>query len=96
MPARAPQILVPASPPFIIRLTVTAITALISSSVTSFIGLALNYGLREDFLLRWLKILALGYLLLVPLLMMILPLVQRLVVGYFIKRQLARPYKTDA
>lgn len=49
----------------------------------SFLGLAINYGFRPDFLSRWLFAFVTGYVILVPVLLFILPIVQRVVVRYF-------------
>ena len=69
--------------PLIVRLCVTAVTAFITSALMSFLGLALNYGFRPDFFYRWLKVFALGYVVLVPVLLLILPPIQRLIVAAF-------------
>lgn len=79
MPARPPprpSAAAGAPTPFRLRLAVTATTALVSSLLMSFVGLAVNYGFRPDFHLRWLKVFAIGYLLLVPVLLLIVPPIQ--------------------
>lgn len=62
--------------PFRLRLAVTASTALVSSLLMSFVGLAVNYGFQPDFHLRWLRVFGIGYLLLVPVLLLIVPPIQ--------------------
>ncbi len=73
---------IPSAPPFKARLIVTSITALITSSVMSFSGLAINYGFHPDFGARWLKAFLLGYVILVPVLLVLVPVVQAAVVSY--------------
>lgn len=53
------------------------ITGLFTSISMSFIGLSINYGFHPDFLPRWLKLAALNYTLIVPVLMLIVPQIQR-------------------
>jgi hypothetical protein len=62
-----------------IGIAIGTITGLISSTLMTFIGLAINYGFHPGFLLLWAKAAALGYGIGVPLLMLIVPLVQRFV-----------------
>ncbi len=68
--------------PFKIRAVVTAVSGLASALLMSFLGLAINYGFRPDFLQRWIFAFVTGYVILVPVLLFILPLVQRVVVRY--------------
>ena len=56
------------------------ITGLITSTSMSFVGLALNYGFQPDFALRWLKAATTSYVLVVPMLVIIIPRIQRLVI----------------
>jgi hypothetical protein len=62
------------------------ITGLITSTSMSFIGLALNYGFQPDFVARWLKAAATSYVVIVPILMVIVPRIQR-----FVMRQAGLP-----
>jgi hypothetical protein len=55
------------------------ITGLITSTSMSFVGLALNYGFQPDFAVRWLKAAATSYVLIVPMLMVLVPPIQRFV-----------------
>jgi Protein of unknown function (DUF2798) len=52
----------------------------------SFVGLALNYGLQPDFAVRWLNAAATSYVVVVPMLMIIIPPIQR-----FVMRQAGLP-----
>ena len=52
----------------------------------SFVGLALNYGLQPDFAVRWLKAAATSYVVVVPMLILIIPRIQR-----FVMRQAGVP-----
>lgn len=54
-------------------------TGLITSTSISFVGLAMNYGFHPDFVARWLKAAAFSYVTVVPLLMIIVPPIQRFV-----------------
>ena len=56
------------------------ITGLITSTSMSFVGLALNYGFHPDFALRWLKAATTSYVLVVPMLVIIIPRIQRFVI----------------
>ena len=56
------------------------ITGLITSTSMSFVGLALNYGFHPDFALRWLKAATTSYVLVVPMLVIIIPWIQRFVI----------------
>ena len=75
-----------ALPKKLIGPTISLITGLITSTSMSFIGLALNYGLQPDFALRWLKAAATSYVLVVPMLMVVIPPIQR-----FVMRQAVLP-----
>jgi Protein of unknown function (DUF2798) len=75
-----------ALPPKLIGPAISLITGLITSTSMSFIGLALNYGFQPDFVLRWLKAAATSYLVIVPILMVIVPRIQR-----FVMRQAGLP-----
>lgn len=75
------------SPPlFALRLCVTAVTALVTCSLMAFLGLALNYGFHPDFFARWLKAFLVGYVCLVPVLLVLVPPVQRGVTALFRRR----------
>jgi hypothetical protein len=52
----------------------------------SFVGLALNYGFQPDFAVRWLKAAATSYVAIVPMLMIVIPPIQR-----FVMRQAGLP-----
>jgi Protein of unknown function (DUF2798) len=83
-PSSAPK------PPFVVRLCITAVTALVTSGVMSFVGLAANYGFREDFAARWLKAFAIGYVALVPILLFTVPFVQQTIISAFANRYAKR------
>ena len=72
--------------PKLIGPTISSITGLITSTSMSFVGLALNYGFQPDFALRWLKAAATSYILIVPMLMIVIPPIQR-----FVMRQAGVP-----
>lgn len=72
--------------PKLIGPAISLITGLITSSSMSFVGLAMNYGFQPDFLARWLKSAALSYVLIVPVLMIVVPPIQR-----FVMRQAGMP-----
>ena len=72
--------------PKLIGPTISSITGLITSTSMSFVGLALNYGFQPDFVMRWLKAAATGYVVVVPMLMTIVPRIQR-----FVMRQARLP-----
>jgi hypothetical protein len=55
------------------------ITGLITSTSMSFVGLALNYGFQPDFAVRWLKAATTSYVVVVPLLLIVIPRIQRFV-----------------
>jgi|EndMetStandDraft_8_1072994.scaffolds.fasta_scaffold02571_1 Protein of unknown function (DUF2798) len=62
------------------------LTGLITSTSMTFIGLAVNYGFQPDFVARWLKSAAFSYVIAVPLLMIVIPPIQR-----FVMRQAGLP-----
>ena len=72
--------------PKLIGPAISSITGLITSTSMSFVGLALNYGFQPDFAMRWLKAAATSYLVIVPILMVIVPRIQR-----FVMRQAGLP-----
>jgi hypothetical protein len=65
--------------PKLVGPAIGSITGLITSTSMSFVGLALNYGFQPDFALRWLKAAATSYVLIVPMLMVLVPPIQRFV-----------------
>ena len=73
-------------PPKLIGPSISSITGLITSTSMSFVGLALNYGFHPDFAVRWLKAAATSYVVVVPMLMIIVPRIQR-----FVMRQAGLP-----
>ena len=75
-----------ALPPKLIGPTISSITGLITSISMSFIGLALNYGFQPDFAMGWLKAAATSYVVIVPMLMIVVPRIQR-----FVMRQAGLP-----
>jgi len=75
-----------ALPKKLIGPTISLITGLITSTSMSFVGLALNYGLQPDFALRWLNAAATSYVLVGPMLMVVIPPIQR-----FVMRQAGLP-----
>ena len=58
-------------------LAIGLITGSITSICMTFVGLAVNYGFHPDFLARWLKSAAISYMTVVPLLMILVPPIQR-------------------
>ena len=68
-----------ALPPKLIGPAISLITGLITSTSMSFVGLALNYGFHADFAMRWLKAAATSYVLVVPMLVIVIPRIQRFV-----------------
>jgi hypothetical protein len=58
---------------------ISSITGLITSTSMSFVGLALNYGFHADFAVRWLKAAATSYVVVVPMLLIVIPRIQRFV-----------------
>ncbi len=76
-----------ALPPKLIGPSISLITGLlITSTSMSFVGLALNYGFQPDFAVRWLKAAATSYVVIVPMLMIVIPPIQR-----FVMRQAGLP-----
>jgi len=65
--------------PKLIGPAISSITGLITSTGMSFVGLALNYGFQPDFAMRWLKAAAISYVVVVPLLIVVIPRIQRFV-----------------
>jgi hypothetical protein len=72
--------------PKLVGPAIGSITGLITSTSMSFVGLALNYGFQPDFAVRWLKAAATSYVLIVPMLMVLVPPIQR-----FVMRQAGLP-----
>ena len=72
--------------PKLIGPAISSITGLITSTSMSFVGLALNYGFQPDFAVRWLKAAATSYVLIVPMLVVVVPRIQR-----FVMRQAGLP-----
>jgi hypothetical protein len=72
--------------PKLIGPAIGSITGLITSTSMSFVGLALNYGFQPDFAMRWLKAAATSYVMIVPMLMVVVPPIQR-----FVMRQAGLP-----
>jgi hypothetical protein len=72
--------------PKLVGPAIGSITGLITSTSMSFVGLALNYGFQPDFAVRWLKAAATSYVLIVPMLMVLVPPIQR-----FVLRQAGLP-----
>jgi hypothetical protein len=75
-----------AFPAKLIGPAISAITGLITSTSISFVGLALNYGFQPDFAMRWLKAAATSYVMIVPMLLIVVPRIQR-----FVMRQAGLP-----
>ena len=75
-----------ALPPKLIGPSISLITGLITSTSMSFVGLALNYGFQPDFAMRWLKAATTSYVVVVPMLIVIIPRIQR-----FVMRQAGLP-----
>jgi hypothetical protein len=75
-----------ALPQKLIGPAISSITGLITSTSVSFVGLALNYGFHADFAMRWLKAAATSYVAVVPILMIVIPPIQR-----FVMRQAGLP-----
>lgn len=68
-----------AFPPKLIGPVISMITGLITSTSMSFVGLAMNYGFQADFAVRWLRAAATSYVLVVPMLVIVIPRIQRFV-----------------
>jgi hypothetical protein len=77
-----------ALPPKLIGPAISSITGLITSISMSFVGLALNYGFHADFAVRWLRAAATSYIVVVPLLIIVIPPIQR-----FVMRQAGLPMR---
>ena len=75
-----------ALPPKLIGPSISLITGLITSTSMSFVGLALNYGFQPDFAMRWLKAATTSYVVVVPMMIVIIPRIQR-----FVMRQAGLP-----
>ena len=75
-----------ALPPKLIGPVISMITGLITSTSMSFVGLAMNYGFQADFAVRWLRAAATSYVLVVPMLVIVIPRIQR-----FVMRQAGLP-----
>jgi hypothetical protein len=69
-----------ALPPKLTGPPISLITGLITSTSMSFVGLALNYGFQVDFAVRWLKAAATSYVVIVPMLVIVVPRIQRFVI----------------
>jgi ABC-type molybdate transport system permease subunit len=80
-----------ALPPKLIGPTISLITGLITSTSVSFVGLALNYGFQADFATRWLKAAVTSYVVIVPMLVILVPRIQR-----FVMRQAENPTREGA
>ena len=72
--------------PKLIGATISSITGLITSTSMSFVGLAMNYGFQPDFAMRWLRAAATSYVVVVPMLIIVFPRIQR-----FVMRQAGLP-----
>ena len=72
--------------PKLVGPAISMITGLITSTSMSFVGLALNYGFQPDFALRWVKAATTSYVLVVPMLVIVIPRIQR-----FVMRQAGLP-----
>ena len=72
--------------PKLVGPAISSITGLITSTSMSFVGLAMNYGFQPDFAVRWLKAAATSYVLIVPMLVIVIPRIQR-----FVMRQAGLP-----
>ena len=68
-----------AIPPKLIGPVISMITGLITSTSISFVGLAMNYGFQADFAVRWQRAAATSYVLVVPMLVIVIPRIQRFV-----------------
>ena len=75
-----------ALPPKLIGPAISMITGLITSTGMSFVGLVLNYGFQPDFAVRWLRAAATSYVVIVPMLVIVVPRIQR-----FVMRQAGLP-----
>jgi len=79
--------------PKLIGPAISSITGLITSTSMSFVGLTMNYGFQPDFAMRWLKAAATSYVVVVPMLIIVIPRIQR-----FVMRQagVAMPHRQVA
>ena len=75
-----------ALPPKLIGPAISMITGLITSTSMSFVGLAMNYGFQPDFAMRWLRAAITSYVVVVPMLVIVVPRIQR-----FVMRQAGLP-----
>ena len=66
--------------PKLIGPAIALITGLITSTSMSFVGLAMNYGFQPDFAMRWLRAAITSYVVVVPMLVIVVPRIQRFVV----------------
>ncbi|MGY3489545.1 ABC-type molybdate transport system permease subunit [Bradyrhizobium sp. USDA 4011] len=73
-------------PPKLIGPAISMITGLITSTSMSFVGLAMNYGFQPDFAARWLRAAVTSYVVIVPMLVIVIPRIQR-----FVMRQAGMP-----
>ena len=55
------------------------LSGLVTAPLMTFVGLAVNYGFHPDFLARWAKAMAISYVTVIPLLMIVVPPIQRFV-----------------
>ncbi|SDI00920.1 MULTISPECIES: DUF2798 domain-containing protein [Bradyrhizobium] len=72
--------------PKLIGPAIALITGLITSTSMSFVGLAMNYGFQPDFAMRWLRAAITSYVVVVPMLVIVVPRIQR-----FVMRQAGLP-----
>jgi hypothetical protein len=72
--------------PKLIGPAIALITGLITSTSMSFVGLAMNYGFQPDFAVRWLRAAITSYVVVVPMLVIVVPRIQR-----FVMRQAGLP-----
>jgi hypothetical protein len=72
--------------PKLIGPAIALITGLITSTSMSFVGLAMNYGFQPDFAVRWLRAAVISYVVVVPMLVIVVPRIQR-----FVMRQAGLP-----
>ena len=68
--------------PRYIGLAIGALSGTISATLMTFIGVAINYGFHPGFFEVWLKAALVGYFIGVPLLMVIVPHIQRFVMRH--------------
>ncbi len=69
-------------PPRHIGLAIGALTGTVSCTVMTFLGIAINYGFPPGFVLIWGKAALASYLIGVPLMMLIVPPIQRFVMRH--------------